>query len=296
MRILGKTQEADILKRRKPEALLKGLVELSSLPFIYIKINEAVNNPLSSIQDISEIISGDPGLTSRLLRLVNSAFYGFRSKVDTVSRALMMVGTQQIRDLALATSVMSLFKGIPGQLVSMESLWRHSVACGLAARMLAKVRQSEANAERFFTAGIIHDIGRLVIYKKLPETTKEMILHCKDSKDPLYLIEKEVLGFDHSDLGRALAQSWNLPLSLEEVLACHHVPWEAKRYPGETCMVHIADYLAHAMRLGDSGEWHVPPIDERVWKLGGIPAGVLSSTSDQLRQEFEDVVQSLWEI
>jgi len=285
-----------VIKRKKPETLLKGLVELSSLPFIYIKINDAVKNPRSSIKDISDIISGDPNLTTRLLRLVNSAFYGFPSKVETVSRALLMVGTQQMRDLALATSVMSLFKGIPGRLVSMESLWRHSVACGLAAGMLATVRQSEANVERFFTAGIIHDIGRLVIYKKIPETAQEMILRCRASKEPLYLIEKEVLGFDHSDLGRMLAQSWNLPPSLAEVLAYHHFPQEAKQYPIETCVVHIADYIAHGMQLGNSGEHYLPPLDEKVWELSGIPESVLSSISDQLRPEFEDLVQSLWEL
>ena len=295
-RIFRKTQEAPVVKRNKPEALLKGLAELSSLPFIYIKINEAVNNPRSSIKDISEIISGDPGLTSRLLRLVNSAFYGFPSKIETVNRALLMVGMQQMRDLALATSVMSLFKGIPGHLVSMESLWRHSVACGLAARMLATVRQSGTNVELLFTAGIIHDIGRLVIYKKIPETAQEMILRCKDSKEPLYLVEKEMLGFDHSDLGRMLAQSWNLPPSLEEVLAYHHFPQEAKQYPVEAGVVHIADYIVHAIQLGDSGEQYIPPLDEQVWELCGIPSSVLSSTSDQLRHEFEDAVQSLWEI
>jgi len=295
-RIFKKTQEAHVAKHNKPEALMKGLVELSSLPFIYIKINEAVNNPRSSIEDISEIISGDPGLTSRLLRLVNSAFYGFPSKVETVSRALMMVGTQQIRDLALATSVMSLFKGIPGHLVSMESLWRHSVACGLAARMLATVRQCDTNVEFYFTAGIIHDVGRFVIYKKIPETAQEMILRCKASKEPLCVVEKEVLGFDHSDLGRMLAQSWNLPPSLEEVLACHHYPCEAKQYPVETGVVHIADYIAYTSQLGDSGEQYLPPLEEEVCNLVGIPARVLSSVSDQLRQEFEDVVQSLWEM
>ena len=289
-------KKAKVIKHTKPEALLKGLVELSSLPFIYVKINEAVNNPLSSIQDISEIISGDPGLTSRLLRLVNSAFYGFRSKIDTVSRALLMVGTQQIRDLAMATSVMSLFKGIPGHLVSMESLWRHSVACGLAAKMLATELRCDTNRELFFTAGIIHDIGRLVIYKKVPETAQEMIIRCKTNKVPLYVVEKEVLGFDHSDLGRMLAQTWNLPPSLEEVLAYHHFPWEAKQYPVEASVIHIADYIAHGMQLGDSGEQYIPPLDERVWEHGGIPASMLSSTSDQLKQEFEDVVQSLWKI
>ncbi|HYA13511.1 MAG TPA: HDOD domain-containing protein [Syntrophales bacterium] len=294
--IFRKTQEADLIKRKKPEALLKGLVELSSLPFIYIKINDAVNNPQSSIKDIGEIISGDPGLTSRLLRLVNSPFYGFQSKIDTVSQALLMVGTQQIRDLALATSVISLFKGIPGHLVNMESLWKHSVGCGLAARMLATVGQCKGNVEFFFTAGIIHDIGRLVIYKQIPETAQKMILQCKDSKKPLFLVEKEVLGFDHSDLGRALAQLWNLPPTLEEVLACHHVPWETKQYPVEACVIHIADYIAHAMQLGDSGEQYIPPLDERVWELGGIPARVLSFMPDRLMPEFEDVVQSLWEI
>ncbi|HYA15184.1 MAG TPA: HDOD domain-containing protein [Syntrophales bacterium] len=294
--VFGKTKESDILKRRKPEALLKGLVELSSLPFIYIKINEAVNNPRSSIDDISEIISGDPGLTSRLLRLVNSPFFGFRSKIDTVSRALLMVGTRQIRELALATSVVSLFKGISGHLVNMESLWKHSVGCGLAARMLAAGLHRNNNMERFFTAGIIHDIGRLVLYKKLPETAQKMILQCKDSRKPLYLVEREVLGFDHSDLGRALAQLWNLPPSLEEILACHHVPWQAKQYRIETCVIHIADHIAHAMQLGDSGEHYIPSLDEKVWELGGIPASVLSFMPDQLMPEFEDVVQSLWEI
>jgi HD-like signal output (HDOD) protein len=161
-----------MLKNKKPESLLKGVVELSSLPFIYIKINEAVNNPRSSTQDISNIISNDPGLSTRLLKLVNSAFYRFSSKIETVSRALLLVGTQQIRDLALATSVVNLFKGIPDSFVSMESLWKHSVACGLAAKKLAITRQSESSAERFFAAGIIHDIGRLVIYKKIPESQR----------------------------------------------------------------------------------------------------------------------------
>ena len=285
-----------MVKRKKPEALLKGMVELSSLPFIYIKINEAVNNPKSSVKDISEIISGDPGLTSRLLRLVNSAFYGFPAKVETVSRALLMVGTQQIRDLALATSVMSLFKGISGHLVSMESLWRHSVACGIAARMFATLGQCNVNVELLFTAGIIHDIGRLVMFKKIPETAQGMILRCKASKEPLYVVEKEELGFDHSELGRRLAQLWNLPLSLEEVIACHHYPWEAKQYPVEAGIVHIADYIVHAIQLGDSGEQYVPPLDEKVWELVGIPASMLFSKSDQLRHEFEDVIRSLWEI
>jgi HD-like signal output (HDOD) protein len=285
-----------MVKRKKPEALLKGWVELSSLPFIYIKINNAINDRHSSIKDISDIISGDPSLTTRLLRLVNSAFYGFPSKIDTVSRAILAVGTNQLRDLALATSVLSLFKGIPAGLVSMESLWRHSVACGLAAKMLSTASRREANVERFFTAGIIHDIGRIVIYKMMPDAAQEMILRCRVNNEPLYLVEKEVIGFDHADLGRALAQLWNLPASLEEMIACHHSPAEARLYPVEACVVHIADYIAQEMQLGDSGEQYIPPLDKKVWKLVGIPESALTFITDPLKAEFEDVVQSLWEL
>jgi HD-like signal output (HDOD) protein len=290
---LRKLQVANVMKRKKPEALLKGWVELSSLPFIYIKINNAINSRVSSIKDISDIISGDPSLTTRLLRLVNSAFYGFPSKIETVSRALLAVGTNQIRELALATSVLRLFKGIPAGLVSMDSLWRHSVACGVAAKMLARAGLREAHVERFFTAGIIHDIGRLVIYKMMPDAAKEMILRCRVNNEPLCLVEKEVIGFDHADLGRALAQLWNLPPGMEEMIACHHFPSEARLYPVEACVVHIADYIAHAMQLGDSGEQYIPPLDKKMWKLVGIPESALSSISDQLGTEFEDVVQSL---
>ena len=279
---------------KRPEDLLKGLVQVSSLPVIYTKINEAVNNPRSSMKDISDIIIDDPGLTSRLLQLVNSAFYGFPSKIDTVSRALSIVGTQQIRDLALATSIMSLFKGIPEDLVSMESFWKHSVACGLAAKILATYRRCEMNVERFFAAGIIHDIGRLIIYKKIPESAREMILRCKANRELLYLVEKEVIGFNHSDLGSVLVRFWNLPPSLEEVVAYHHSPREARRYPIETSVVHVADIIAHAMQMGNSGEQYIPSLDEKALELIGIPLSVLSPTLDQLEREVKDIVQSLF--
>ena len=278
----------------RPEDLLKGFVQLSSLPVIYSKINEAVSNPRSSMKDISNIISDDPGLTSRLLQIVNSAFYSFPSKIETVSRALFIVGTQQVRDLALATSVMSLFKGIPEDLVNMESFWRHSVACGIGAKILATYRRCEMNVERFFAAGIIHDIGRLVLYKKIPEKAREMILRSRAEGKLLYAVEKETIGYDHSDLGRVLVGFWNLPPSLEEVVAYHHAPRNARRYPVETAVVHIADIIAHAMQLGSSGEHYIPCLDEKAWEIVGIPVSVVSPTIDQIEREVNDVVQSLF--
>ncbi len=276
----------------KPEDLLKGMVQLSSLPVIYSKVNEAVNNPRSSMKDISNIISDDPGLTSRLLQVVNSAFYGFPTKIETVSRALFIVGTQQIRDLALATSIMSLFKGIPEDLVSMESFWKHSVACGVAAKIIATYRR-ERNVGRFFVAGIVHDIGRLILYKRAPKESRTALLACKENSELLYSVEKRIIGVDHCEAGRALLEFWNLPQNLDEVVAYHHCPKSASFHPVDTAIVHVADIIAHGLQFGTSGEIFVPPLDRKAWELLDLPISSLSPILDQLEREIADVEQTI---
>jgi HD-like signal output (HDOD) protein len=273
----------------KPADLLRGDIQVSSLPIIYTMINEAVNNPRSSTSDISSIISDDPGLTSRLLQLVNSAFYGYPTRIDTISRALFIVGTQQLRDLALGTSILNLFKGISKSLVDMESFWLHSIACGIAAKILATYRGAEANVERYFVAGIVHDIGRLIIFKKKPDRAHEALLLSKDKGELLHAAEAKVFGFNHSDVGHLLLKTWNLPLSLQEVVAFHHFPRRAVSYPVEAAIVHVADIIAHGMQFGSSGEHSIPMLDESAWDLIGLPTSVLSPALDQIEREVFDV-------
>jgi len=276
----------------KPGDLLRGYVQVASLPVIYTKINEAVNNPRSSMRDISMIISDDPGLTSRLLQLVNSAFYGYPNKIETISRALLIVGTQQLRDLALATSIMSLFEGISGDLVTMESFWKHSITCGVAAKIIATY-QREPQVERFFVAGIVHDIGRLIIYKKAAEEAREALLYCKTNAELLYSVEKKIIGVDHCEVGRALLQSWNLPPLLNEVVSFHHTPYSATLYPVETAIVHVADIIAHGMRFGTSGEAFIPPLNKKAWDLLNLPISSLSPILDQLERDLVDVERTI---
>jgi HD-like signal output (HDOD) protein len=276
----------------QPKELLESYVEVSSLPMIYYRINEAVNDPLTSMANIGKIISDDPGLTVRLLRLVNSAFYGFPSKIETITQALVIIGTRQLCDLALGTSIMTMFDGIPEDLVNMESFWRHSIGCGIAAKTLAVYRR-ETNIERFFVTGMIHDIGRLVIYKKNGDQAREVLLRSKSSGDLLFLAEREAMGFDHATLGRMLLQSWNLPPSIVEAVAFHHQPGEARHYPVEAAVVHVADLIVNAMRLGSSGERFAPPLDGQAWELLGLSTGVLSSTLDHLEQHVNDMVHSI---
>jgi HD-like signal output (HDOD) protein len=276
----------------EPRELVRSVGTVSSLPMIFTRINDAVNNPRSSLEDIGKIISEDPGLMARLLRIVNSAFYNFPTRIETISRAVTIVGTQQLRDLALATSVMKVFKGIPEDLMNMESFWRHSIACGITARILVSQRR-EANVERFFVAGVLHDIGRLVLFVNMPKQARAAMLRCKLSSQLLHQVELDEIGFDHATLGSALLQTWNLPASLEEVVAFHHLPQRALRYPIETAIIHVADVITHAMQLGSSGERFVPPLDPQAWEMIGTPASLLPLVMEQVEKQFKDATQMI---
>jgi len=277
------------------ERLFVGDAQVPSLPIIYRRINDAVNNPRCSTSDISAIIGDDPGLTSRLLRLVNSAFYGYPSGIGTISRALLIVGTHQLRDLALGTSIIELFKGISRTLVDMESFCRHSIACGLAAKILGTYCRTQSNVESFFVAGLIHDIGRLIIYKKKPESSGKALALARDRGELLHKSERAVFGFNHTDVGRLFIRRWNLPPSLEEVVAYHHNPASAVFYPMESAVIHVADIIANGMQLGSSGECLVPPLNERAWELLGLRVSVLSPVMDQLERETAEIQKLIFE-
>lgn len=273
-----------------PHDLLRGDINISSLPLILIQLNEVINNPYSSVIDIGKIIAQDQGLTARLLRLANSPFYSYPSKVETITQAVTIIGTRQILDLVLATSVMKMFKGIPEDIVTMESFWHHSIACGTIARTLAVFRR-ELNVERFFVAGILHDIGRLIIYTKVPQASHEMLTRCRKNKELMYMVEKEVMNFDHADVGEILMKEWKLPPSLIEMVAYHHYPLRSKNFVPETAVIHAADIIAHALQLGSSGEFFVPPMDAKAWERIELSPRVLSAVLDQTEKQFNAAVQ-----
>lgn len=242
------------------------------------------------MNEIGKIIGEDAGLTARLLMVVNSAFFNFPQRIESITKAIGIVGTQQLRDLALATSVIKLFKGIPSDLVDMEKFWKHSVAVGIAARTLATLRR-ETNVERFFVAGILHDIGRLVMYMKMPDQSREALLRAKATNELLYVAETAIIGFDHASVGRALMQAWKLSSYQEEVVGFHHRPNLATRFPVETAIVHVADIVAHGMGFGSSGEQFVPPLNAEVWERLALQVSVLAPACDQIDRQFDDAVK-----
>jgi len=270
--------------------LLKGVQSVASLPGVYLRLSAVVSDPRSSAADVGNVIAEDPGLTARLLRLVNSAMYGFPSRIETVSHAISIVGTAQLQDLALATSVIRLFARLPEHLVSMESFWRHSVACGVAARTLA-TRRREANVERFFVAGLLHDIGRPIIYTQAADQARTAVQRCRESGRPLFEVEHEVLGFDHTHVGCALLEQWKLPASLREAVQHHHHPERATRFPVETALIHISDLVVNAMAFGTSGEPAVPPLSAPAWDVVGLAPELLGDVVDEVERHYEATVR-----
>ncbi len=280
------------MKYNKPSDLLQNYANLSTMSAIFTRLNEAINDPKSSSAEIGEIIKDDPGLTARLLRIVNSPFYGFPQKIETITRAIVIVGLQQLRDLALATAIVNLFKGIPENLVTMKSFWRHSIGCGVAAKILATYRR-EQNAERFFVGGILHDVGRLILNSNVPDLAKEALLRSQSTGILLHECEREVIGFDHAAVGRALLRAWNLPPSLEDVVAYHHRPSDAKQFVLETSVIHVADIIIHSLQFGSTGERFVPKIDGQGWANMDLSISILAPTLDQLDRQVNDVVQMI---
>ncbi|HCY85968.1 MAG TPA: hypothetical protein DHV36_12605, partial [Desulfobacteraceae bacterium] len=175
------------------EEIIRNTKDLFSLPDIHNQLMAEINNPYSSAADIAGVVGNDPGLTARLLRIVNSAFYGFPSKIESVAQGVSILGTKELCDLALATSVIRVFDDALKGVVNMKRFWYHSVGCGVIAKELAVCR-NETGVERFFVMGILHDIGRLVLFSQAPKEMAWALTSASEQEKPLYQVEKECLG------------------------------------------------------------------------------------------------------
>jgi HD-like signal output (HDOD) protein len=236
---------------------------LPEIPSIVYDLNEAIANPMSSSEHIAEVVSKSPSLTAVLLRIVNSSFYGLPHKVDKVSLAVTLIGTREISSLALGISILSMFKNIPKNVIDMYSFLRHSLACGITARILA-AQMNLRQTEQMFVSGLLHDLGRLLLYIYFPKESVAVLNKAAGSGRLLYVEEQALLGCDHCDIGKFLINQWKLPLLLENMVAFHHQPSDSPE-PVFASVVHLADILVHAVGYGSTGEFYVPPLDRQAW-------------------------------
>lgn len=274
----------------KATDLVQDISGLVTLPDVYLRINELIEDPNSSSNDIARVVKQDANFTIRLLKLANSALYSFPSAIDSVEKAIAVIGTAQVRGLALSLSVARSFAGLPNDLVSMANFWKHSLLCALSARHLAKMAR-RCDPDALFTAGLLHDIGELIIFNRLPEQAKQALLDVLDGEGQLsiYQAEQATMGFDHSAVGGELARAWGLPPLLEECISHHHHVDKAKKHRREVGLIHLANIVAQMAEIDSPDPDDVEPIDPLAWELTGLDAEVIEPTMRAAQGELAEV-------
>jgi HD-like signal output (HDOD) protein len=235
------------------------------------------------------VVSQDAALTARLLRIVNSAFYQFPSTIETVSRAVTIVGNRELRDLVFAATVAGIFEKISSDLIDIESFWRHAVYSGIFSRIIAKKCRVLHN-ERLFIAGLMHDIGRLVIAYKLPTQSHEILQHMRQEQLPLHQAEKEILGFDHAQVGAELMKTWGLPMSHQVAALNHHNPASAQEYSLEAAIVYVANLITELAETGEHDVNCLRDVPEEILELTRISVDDIEDILVEARDQFIDTL------
>ncbi|OIQ49818.1 HDOD domain protein [Pseudodesulfovibrio hydrargyri] len=276
-----------------PETIVEHETELASFPDIFFRIKEVLEDDAASADRIAKVVSTDIGLSAKLLKLVNSPLYGFPQTIDSISRAVALVGGKELSTLALGISAINYFQDIPPELVDMQSFWRHSITCGIFARMLAGT-QSGLSPERFFIGGLLHDVGRLILFKKLPYASTEAMLFARENCLPLVEAEMAVMELCHTDISKPLLAAWKFPESLALMINYHHNPMEYPN-PLEPAIVHVADNLTNAVEIAQGGMYVMPGLDEQAWELLGIdPEKTLNEAVSQYAEQIDIVMSAFF--
>ncbi|MBI5041185.1 MAG: HDOD domain-containing protein [Gammaproteobacteria bacterium] len=297
--------------------LIHDNVQLLSLPEVCLRIQQLADDPRADMTEFAQLVSQDPALTTRLLKLVNSAYYGFPGRVDTLTRAVNLVGIAELRNLTLAMAAIDVFGGLGNERFDMLGFWRHSIYCALLARFLAK-RARVLHAERLFIAGLLHDVGRLLIFGLLPERAA-MILQRLVRGEEVCAAERAELGFDHAEVGYELLTLWLLPQALCSAVAHHHRNEPPQDAHLETSLVHIANHIAHQVEataqdrssprydpfggfthpqiLADLPEH--PLIDDiapAIWAASGLSSEVVDAAVTAAATDFDEILNILYRV
>jgi len=266
------------------ETIVQRVGDLPTLPAIHAQIVALGNSASAEAADLQRVIEVDPVLASKLIGLVNSAFYGLSVEIVSIERAVMILGFKGVVQLALSTALVDLFVDEGDGGFDYAAFWDHSIATAVAARRIAKA-SSHAGPEEALLAGLVHDLGRLVNARALPDESREAATQARDEGRHLFLIERSRLGFDHADTGRALVSDWGLPAAVTAAVGDHHEPSREGTPAPMTAVVHLAEIVAAAAGIGDEGDGFVPPLDPRAWDTLGLTLRDLGPLLDGLDAE-----------
>ena len=277
------------MSSKDPQKVIEKIDDLPTLPRTVLQITGLVNDPKSSAKDLARVITDDQVLTVRLLKLVNSSFYGFPQRISTVTAAIVLLGFDAIRNLLLTTSVFDLFANRNRQKKrDQERFWDHSLGCAVGAKVIGNYLRHD-KIEELFVSGLLHDIGKIVEMMFLPDEFSKIVAAVNRDNILITTAENIVLGYNHAEVGKLLAEKWNLPVKLVQVIAHHHQPDNAGSFAMEAAIVHLADIFCRALNMGYGGDNKIPPLDGSAWERLKIGTSAIDTIMATMRREYRDI-------
>jgi len=251
---------------KRIEDLIKSMGELPTLPSVFFTVSKMLSDPRTSAVDVGKIVSNDQVIASKILKIANSAFYGFAGRVNTVSHAIAVLGFSSTKNIVLTTSILSTLNlKTPVKGFNLAAFWKHSAAVGAIAKLTAKEVFSQKQEEAF-VAGLLHDIGKLILAICAPEDFVKCLDFAVSKKCLFFDAEKELLGITHTEIAAWINQKWKLPTEFATVLTNHHNEIETSgEHIGLVSVVKFADVLARGMQFGHACDHSIPILEDNVW-------------------------------
>jgi putative nucleotidyltransferase with HDIG domain len=283
-----KEKVIDLIHHRK--------TSLPTLPVVINNIMATARSEKTSAKDLANFIVNDQAISARVLRIANSAYYGMSKKIDSISRAIVVIGFKEIISLALGMGIFSAFskKGDDAP-IDITELWKHSIGVGFAAKKIAKKTNKIAD-ESTILIGLLHDIGKIVFCLYFPDEYGEVLKKMPNEQTPLYKIENECLGLDHAEMAYLLMKQWNFPANLIQAVRYHHNPSVCPKDQVDMAMtVNLANVICHQSGIGHSGNNNIETDDKVLRKMGlsDENAVALAEELESERDQVEDFLRAL---
>jgi putative nucleotidyltransferase with HDIG domain len=281
------------LKKIQARDLKLIVKEVPTLPIVYQQLFSKMSNPDVSVPQLAEVVSRDQSLATKILKLVNSAFYGYKKEINTISRAMAILGFRTVRNAALAISVFDYVSGAEeDSRFPVEDFWKHSLCAASAAKVIGQ-RTSVKQQEETFVAGLLHDIGKMIMMKYFPEDFGEVCGHAIDNDLTWYEAEKELLNVNHTSIAKAVLRSWNFPANLTEAIQFHHSLSSGTSYPSLVALTNVADHISYELGMGSPSSRSHEDCDQ--WSLGelGTTKAEIMKYQDSIIEETTQALEIL---
>jgi len=274
------SQEVELLGLHR---IIGDIESLPPVPRVYTELCRVTEDPeTTSTEEVARVIGRDPAVAAKILQIANSAFFGQRRQVETINRAVILLGLEMVKNLVLATGVFQALAPTQVQALDQKEFWKHCLACGMAAATLERgLSKDRQRSELAMLAGTIHDLGKLVLIQYMPERYGDVVSAAQMQQAMLTDIEDEMLGTTHSAVGGYLAEWWNLPARIVEALHWHHEPAESDDVRLAS-VVHLADIVVHRAGIGSSGCGRVPDVDDAATSTLGVGAKTLQKLEKRM--------------